>query len=48
MLKKNQATINRSQNLSMEFGSFNEEQVQVLKEQNLFLTNENEKLTKTC
>jgi len=46
MYKRNQDALNRSQNLSMEMDSYNEEQNNLLKEQNEFLTNENLKINK--
>ncbi len=40
--------LNRSQHLSMEMDDYNQQQNEVLKEQNTFLMNENERLSKMC
>ena len=41
MYRRNQDALNRSQNLSMEMDLYNEEQVNLLKEQNEILSKEN-------
>ena len=48
MFKKNQDALNRSQHISLEMDSYNEEQLKVLRSQNDMLTSENEKLAKAC
>jgi hypothetical protein len=46
--RKNQEVLNRSQYISLEMSQHHEEQFNILKEQNEFLTTENEKLIKAC
>ena len=46
MYKKNQEVLNRSQHLSMEMESYNEEKLNALQANNDFLIAENEKLSK--
>lgn len=41
MYRKNSDALNRSQQLSMEMDSYNEDQINMLKQHNEFLTNEN-------
>lgn len=48
MYRKNSDALNRSQQLSMEMDNYNEEQINMLKQHNEFLTSENEKLSKAC
>ena len=44
--RKSSDVMNRSQHLSMEMDEYNYQQSEILKEQNTFLMNENERLTK--
>lgn len=48
MIRKNQDVLNRSQHMSQQMESYNEEQIRMLKEHNGFLLEENEKLVKAC
>ena len=48
MYRRNSDALNRSQQMCSEMAVFNEEQLEMLKKHNDFLTNENAKLSKAC